>query len=279
MSISRPATAKELGAELQARRKAAGLTLRELEKLVGMSNAKISLWENGHRLPSLDDLGTVLDALEVVGDERERILAMRREAEGPGVLVAGTTTIGAQLAKLIEQEQVARRITDVTPLLVPGLLQTASYARAILSRHADVETRVALRMGRREVLLRSRNPLQFHAFIEDEVLVRQFAPPDVMAEQLSRLVRMAELPNVTIQLVPSTAARYTPMLAGPFMLLDFDTAPSTIHLEHYRASVSLWEEADVQGFRDAVEQIAEAAMTPERTSEVIKELIKGMEQT
>lgn len=277
MSVSRPATAQELGAELQARRKAAGLTLRDLEKQVGMSNAKISLWENGHRLPSLEDLGTVLDALRVVGDERERIVAMRREAEGPGVLMAGTTTIGAQLAKLIEWEQGARRITDVAPLVVPGLLQTADYARAIVAGLPDTETRVALRMGRSEVLRRSRNPVQFHALIDDEVLVRGFPLADVMLEQLKHLLKMAELPNVTIQLVPSTSARYTPVLAGPFILLDFDTAPSIVHLEHYRASVSLWEEVDVQEFRSAVAQIAEVAMSPERTTEVIGELVEGME--
>ena len=190
---------------------------------------------------------------------------MRREAEGPGVLVAGTTTIGAQLTKLIEWEQGARRITDVAPLIVPGLLQTADYARAILSRHADVETRVALRMGRSEVLRRSRNPVELHALIDDEVLSRGFASADVMADQLRHLLKASELPNVTIQLVPSTGARYTPMLAGPFILFDFDTAPSIVHLEHHRASASLWEEADVQGFRDAVGRITEVAMSPERT--------------
>lgn len=278
MSVSRPPTARELGAELQARRKAAGLTLRQLEQRVGMSNAKISLWENGRRLPALDDLTVVLDELQVVGDDRERILAMRREIEGPGVLVAGTTTIGAQLTKLIEWEQGARRITDVAPLIVPGLLQTADYARAILSRHADVETRVALRMGRSEVLRRSRNAVELHALIDDEVLSRGFASADVMADQLRHLLKMSELPNVTIQLVPSTAARYTPMLAGPFILFDFDTAPSIVHLEHHRASASLWEEADVEGFRDAVGRITEVAMSPERTATVLEELIEGMEQ-
>lgn len=104
MSVSRLATTRKLGVELQARRKAAGLTLRGLEALVGMSNAKISPWENGHRLPSIADLTTVLDALNVVGDERERILAMPREAEGPGALVAGATTIGSQLSKLMWEQ-------------------------------------------------------------------------------------------------------------------------------------------------------------------------------
>jgi transcriptional regulator with XRE-family HTH domain len=279
MFVSKPATMKDLGVALQSRRKTAGLTLRAVEKLVGMSNAKISLWENGHRLPSLHDLGVVLDALKVTGDDRERIIAMRREAEGPGVLMIGTTTIGAQLSKLIEWEQGARRITDVAPLVVPGLLQTADYARAILSRHSDVETRVALRIGRSDVLRRSRNPVQFHALIDAEVLARALAPAEVMTDQLRHLLTMAELPHVTVQLVPSSGARYTPLLAGPFILLDFETAPSIVHLEHHRASVSLWEARDVQGFRDGVGRIEEVALSPEETFDVIEERIKGMEQT
>src|SRR2546422_3961132 len=168
MTVSRPATARELGAELRRHRNAAGLTLRKFEKVVGHSNAKISMWENGHRLIPLEFLEEILDALGVAGDERERLLGMRREAEGPGRLVAGVPTIGAQLAELIKQEQAARRIVEVAPLLVPGLLQTGGYARAILKGYPDTDTRVALRMGRREVLTRPNNPVEFHALIDDE---------------------------------------------------------------------------------------------------------------
>jgi hypothetical protein len=64
----------------------------------------------------------------------------------------------------------------------PGLLQTADYARAILNGLPDIETRIALRMGRSEVLRRSRNPARLNALIDDEVLVRGFAPPEVMAD-------------------------------------------------------------------------------------------------
>lgn len=279
MSVNRPTAATELGAALAKYRTAANLSLRALGDRVGMSNAKISLWENGHRLPSLEDLGKVLDEFGVVGDERERLLAMRREAEGPGVLLSSRAIVGGQLKNLIEQEQVARRITDVAPLLVPGLLQTADYARAILSEDSDTDTRVTLRMGRREILRRTRDPVELHALIDDEVFSRGFVTPAVMAEQLNHLLTMAKLPNVTIQLVPSTHGAYTPLLAGPFILLEFDTAPPSVHLEHYRSSVSLWEEEDVQGFKSAVERITEAAMTPARTVEVIEGLLNGLEQS
>jgi transcriptional regulator with XRE-family HTH domain len=278
MSVSRPASAAELGEELQALRKAAGLTLRQLEQIVGMSNAKISFWETGRRLPTLEDLTTVLEALQVSGDDRERILTIRREAEGPGVLMAGSTTIGAQLSNLIKQEESARKITEVAPLLVPGLLQTSAYAGALFVGTEDANVRVRLRRGRQEILVREERPVQFHALIDEEVLVRHIAPPPVMIEQLRHLLRMAERPNVTIQLVHSTHAGYTPMLAGPFILLEFDTAPPLVHLEHHRASATLWEDEDVRSFTAAVEQITEAAMTPDRTSEVIVELIQGMEK-
>lgn len=276
MSVSRPATARELGAELRRHRNEAGLSLREFEKRVGHSNSKISMWENGHRLIPLDELERVLDALEVSDDERERLLGMRREAEGPGRLVAGPATIGAQLSELIAQEQAARHITEVAPLLVPGLLQTSGYARAVFVGQPDAETMVALRMGRRDVLTRD-SPAEFLALIDEEVLARHIAPPAIMVEQMRHLLRMAELPNVTIQLVSSTQAGYTPMLAGPFILLDYPAATSTVHLEHYSASATLWEERDVRKFQAAVEWITSKAMTPDRTSEVIAELISGME--
>jgi len=276
MAVSKP-TAAELGDALQTLRKGAGMTLRALEQRVGMSNAKISLWENGRRLPSIEDLTTVLDAFGVTGDDRERLLALRREAEGPGELVAGPTTIGAQLTKLIDQESGARRITDVAPLLVPGLLQTADYAYAILGRYPDAAVRVRLRTGRSEILTRSHDPVEFHALIDNEVLVRNIAPPAVMAAQLRHLLQMAELPNVTIQLVSSTLAGFTPLLNGPFILMEFPTATTSVHLEHHSASATIWKEQDVSQFIAAVEEITNAAMTPDHTSEVIAELVHGME--
>lgn len=279
MTVSRSAAARALGAQLRILRKAAGLSLRELEKQVHFSNAKISMWENGHRLPSLNDLAKMLDALKASGDERERLLGMRREADGPGLLLSGAPSIGRQLATLIEQERAAWRITDVAPLLIPGLLQISDYARAILRDKSDVDTRVALRAGRREVVTRSHEPAQLHALIDAEVLARPVAPSVVIAKQLRHLLKMAALPNVTIQLVSSTQAGYTPMLAGPFILLEFLTATPVVHLEHYHASAFLWEESDVRSFAAAVEEITQKAMTPERSSEVIAELVNGLETT
>lgn len=268
--------AHELAAGLRVLR-GSKLTTRALAELIGASAANISNWERGERLPSEERLIQLLDALQAPDDERERLLGLRRQADGPGQLVSGAPSIGPQLVRLIEHEQVARRITDVAPLLIPGLLQTSDYARATLSDQRDIDTRIALRVGRRDVLTRTRQPAELVALIDSEALLRPIASPHVMADQLRHLQRMAELPNITIQLVSSTAPGYNPMLTGPFILLEFPTAPPIVHVEHYQASAFIWENEDVRGFQAAVERIHHVAMTPADTARVIAELVDGME--
>jgi transcriptional regulator with XRE-family HTH domain len=279
MAVNRGGEARELAAGLRALRDRAHLTTRRVAELVGASAANVSNWERGERLPNEERTIQLLDALGANDDEHERLLRLRQRADAPGALVAGAPSFGEQLVRLIEHEQVARTITDVAPLLIPGLLQTSDYARATLGQHPDRDTRVALRVGRRDVLTRARQPAELVALIDTEALVRPIAPPDVMADQLRDLLAMAERPNVAIQLLPSTSPGYSPLLAGPFILMEFETASPIVHLEHYRASAMLWEEEDVREFVLAAEEIHKRAMTPARSAEVIAELVNGMETT
>jgi transcriptional regulator with XRE-family HTH domain len=258
-------------------RERAGLTTRGLAEAISASSANVSNWERGERLPSEDRLVQILDATHASEEERERMIGLRRQADGPGQLVAGTPSIGEQLSRLIEYEQVARNIIDVAPLLIPGLLQTSDYARAMLRRHQDVDTRVALRVGRSDVITRKRQPAELLALIDSEVLVRPIVPPHLMADQLRHLLTMAAYPNVTIQLMPSTTPGYTPILVGPFILFEFATAAPIVHLEHYQSSAFLWDEAEISGFVTAVEEIRNVAMSPEETVRIITEIINGME--
>jgi len=115
-----------------------------------------------------------------------------------------------ELTKLIEWEQGARRVTDGSPLVVPGLLQTADYARAILSRHSDVETRVASRMGRSDVLRRSRNPVQFHALIDADVAMSPERTLDVI-EELTNTGAVRDSKNPA---GPTLAADLAPLLTA-----------------------------------------------------------------
>jgi hypothetical protein len=111
------------------------------------------------------------------------------------------------------------------------------------------------------------------------VLVRPVAPPDVMADQLRHLLKMTELPNVEIRIMASTTPGYNPLLSGPFTLLEFATAAPVVHLEHYRASATLWEDEDVTAFANAAKEIYDKAMTLTQSVEIIEEVVNGMELT
>lgn len=281
MAVNRgdAAAARDLGAGLKALRNRAGLSTRQLGETVGVSAANISNWERAERLLPEERLLDLLGALDASDDERERLLGLRRQIDGPGQLVAATSAEADPLIQYVEHEQVSRKITQSAPLLIPGLLQTAAYARKILEGGPDIETRVALRMGRREILTRRRDPAEFTAYIDTEVLTRAVVQGDELIDLYHHLLKMAELPNVTIRLVPSTTPGYTPMLSSPFTILEFATAAPIVHCEHIRSSTFLWEAEDVRAYKAAAEKISNVAMTSAESTEVIASIVNGLETT
>lgn len=277
---SRSALLRELGAEIAAARRAASLGVRELARRAELStHSRLSELEGGKRLLAIDELERLLDVLTVSASERERLLSLARTAEGPGQLNVGVPGVNATLAQLIDHERAAIRITDAAPLLIPGLLQTSDYARAIMAAESDSELRVTLRSGRRDILTRQRQPVELLALIDSDALVRPVASPEVMLDQLRHILRLIELPNVTVQVVSSTVRGYHPMLAGPFELLEFTKAAPVVLLDHHSSSAFLWEREDVARFIEAAEMIRTKAMTPARSAEVIAKIVNGMEST
>jgi transcriptional regulator with XRE-family HTH domain len=268
-------TPAPLGQQLRQLRGVVGL--RELARRTGIDHSALSRYESGHRTPSSEQLAKILDSLAVESAERERLLALARR-DGPGELVTGIPSIGRQLAQLIGYERAATRITEVAPLLIPGILQTRDYARAVLGEGPDTDLRVRLRVERAEILTRAEHPVELRVIVHVEALTRPVAPPEIVRMQLLHLLHMAELPNITVQVVPDHATGWMPSLAGPFIVIEFDGAPPLVHLEHFRASAFLWEDTDVRSFVAAAKEITHTAMTPARSTEVIA-MIAGMEST
>lgn len=271
---------RELGAEVRAAREQLGLSQRELASEAGVSaHSRVSELEAGKRLLTKAELERIIDRLTETPAERERLLDLAKSAEGPGELYAGQPGIGHTLAQLIDYERIATRIVDASPLLIPGLLQTSDYARAIMGDQPDSELRVALRSGRRDILTR-RNPVELLALIDSEALVRPVAPPDVMADQLRHVMRLAELPNVTVQVISSTTPGYHAMLSNAFELIEFAKARPVVLLDHHRSSAFLRQQDDVAAYAAEAEHIRrKVAMTPAESSRVIANIVRGMETT
>jgi transcriptional regulator with XRE-family HTH domain len=275
MAVSRREVARLVGAELSALRQGLGLSLRDVERETGIGNSTVSMYEKGHRLPGEDSLDVLLNHYGATAEKREALASLVREAEGPGRVLPGVPGSGDALADLISAERQAVRITDMAPLLIPGLLQTSDYSLAILGD----DTSATLRAGRSEILTRKRNPVEYFALIDSEVLVRPIASAAVMRDQLDHLLRLGELANVHIHVWRSTRRGWHAGLTGPFVLLEFGAGRSPIvHVEHHRASLALWEREDVLAYVDAAESVRrEVAMTEDESATVIADIAHGME--
>lgn len=237
----------------------------------------LSRWERGVAAPAIEDVASILAHLGVTGRERNRVLELARGGGTPDSLVPGSTPAGIThaLAGLIELERTATVMTECLPLLVPGMLQTADYARAIISRGGrsenEIDLRVTLRMGRRDSLTRPR-PLHLHAFVGEPAIRANIGGPQVMLDQLRHLLAMSGLPTVAVRVLPVSGG-WHPGLMGPFVLYEFADDPAIVFVEHHRSSVFLYNFDDVDGYRQAVTMLdAEALSTEESRAVILAEI-------
>lgn len=249
------------------------MSLRQFAASVGISPSALSNIENGRKPPSSEQVGVILGALGVVGAEQERLLEAARAALEPWV----EPGVNRQLSALRDFEETALRITDVSPLLIPGLLQTEDTAREVMSNLPPEQFRRALdaRLARQRILTRD-NPARLVALIGEPALTRPIGGTAVLRNQLEHLLKMAELDNVEIRVL-STGPKYDPSLAGAFVLYEFEVAAPIVHYEHHRGSMFLPDKRDLEDMQIAVGRIEEAATSSDATKELIADFINRME--
>jgi transcriptional regulator with XRE-family HTH domain len=273
--------ARSLAAVLKDVLKRSRLSEREVAPLLGVSNMTINRWVNGETTPSAEQVASFLTAVGVVGDEKDRVLAIARAPESDW-LVSGPAGINPQLAIVMDCERDASRITEWSPLVLPGLLQTSDYARSVISRGSgnlapqEIKTRVMMRIARRDAITGAK-PVDFTALIGLPAIHGGIGGPQVMAEQLRYLTEMAERSNVTIRAF-DLGGEWCPAHAGPFILYEFDDMPPQVYLEHHRSGALVVDDQDVAAYQIAVEQMKEMAMSPDRTAGLIADVIPSLER-
>ncbi|ASO18070.1 hypothetical protein AHOG_02030 [Actinoalloteichus hoggarensis] len=165
-----------------------------------------------------------------------------------------------QISMLAMYEQEAESITAVSLVLIPGLLQTRDYARAIIgSMIPDPEARVVARMGRQDILNRE-SPVRMTAVLDEAVLTRAIGGPQVMAAQLRHLLRRMESGAVDVRVLPFSTGVHG-SLSGPFDVLEFPDASPIIYLESLGRGEFVDEEDDVDRFLATRDSVLGAAMS------------------
>ncbi|GAA2424235.1 helix-turn-helix transcriptional regulator [Actinomadura vinacea] len=251
-----------LGAELRELRKARQLSGRKVAGQLGWQVSKISRIENGKQGIKVEDVASLLVVYGVTGEERSRLLSTAERANNPGWWETNGG-LSDESRTLIQLEATATQIIEVQPLVIPGLLQTPDYTRAVMKScdvpEPEVEVRVVARMGRQAILSRDEPPT-LHAIVDEMALRRALGSSRTMARQLRRLTEAAEEPNVTLRVLPFTLGGH-PGLDGPFIVMDFARAKPVVYLDHKLSGLFLEEPAHVAFFRQQADTLTEMAMS------------------
>ncbi|KKK04755.1 helix-turn-helix transcriptional regulator [Micromonospora sp. HK10] len=205
---------RRLGTELRRLRERAGLTGDQVIERIGWASAsKLSRLENGRSRPDPDDVGVLLNLYGAGDEQREELLAITLEAGDMRGWLRNFPVMTEQQRAFAELEAGCAEILEYNPVLVPGLLQTAGYARhriisaARVAERAgdpeaaeDPETEVRARQARQSLLTRPDAP-RYTAVLEEAALGRRAGPPEMLHDQFAHLCEVAMLPNVTLRLL------------------------------------------------------------------------------
>lgn|SRR5487761_551965 len=248
---------ERLAAALRDLRQAAGLTGVQAAERLGMSQPKISKLENGRLLPSVQDTRTLLSLYRAQAAEREELLDIAQRLHAT---IESNRTIlrrGAarQQARLGEIEAQAGTLRYFSPLVVPGLLQTAEYMRRIFSlglSGGELARAVAARQRRQQALY---DADKHFIFVITEAMLRwRFCPDEVMAVQAGHVASIATLANVEVGVIPFTARPADVPLHGYEI---FDDRLASVGLEH--AVITVTDPRDVATYLKLFTTMAEAA--------------------
>jgi hypothetical protein len=219
-------------------------------------------------------------ALYNVGDqELEDLMAVARETRQRGWWQPyGSVLTGAYIGF----ESAAELIRSFEAQCVPGLLQIEDYARSVITAakaetpESEINNRVKVRLAR-SGLLTQEDPVTFWSVIDESVLRRQVGGREVMKQQLEHIAAIAELPNVTIQVLPLEAGAH-PGMEGSFVLLRFpdDADPDTVYVTMATGGVFQEKADELQLYATIFDRLRDAALSPEESISLIARLAKEL---
>jgi transcriptional regulator with XRE-family HTH domain len=262
---------RELGALLRKLRTEKGLTVEQAADRLLFSMSKLSRMETGHGVATPRDVRDLCD-LYGVTDEAERDHMMNLAAEAKQQ--AWWQSYDLPYSTYVGLEAEATVISDFQSSVVPGLLQTADYARAghegAMPRlsSAEIERRIEAKLTRQAILTQG-NPPSFRAVLDEAVLHRMVGGSLIMGFQLKRLIEVARLPNVTIQVIPFTLGAH-PAVESNFNILEMlAPTPGVVFVEGLVGSIYLERPEDLARYHQIFERLQNIALSPKDTITLI----------
>lgn len=270
---------RRLGAELRRLREVAGRTQSDVGTAIGRTHATLVNWERGKTKISKSDLVCLLAELRAPTEVRKGLEQLREES-GQGAGQWAIYGLPDWLRPLVSFEEDAIAVTSFEPVIVPGLLQTEDYARAIhtAGRHKVapqyVEKRVAARMQRQRPLT-GPSPLNLHAVISEAAIRLEVGGHEVFTRQLQRLLDAARSENITIQILAATKDGYGGV-ASNFTVLHFAEPKTDPPLGYFDAPLGGYmvsDEGDVATMINMFDDLCQMALSEADSAEMLAAIL------
>jgi transcriptional regulator with XRE-family HTH domain len=274
---------RRLGSELRRLREDHSIKLEEVAERLGVAASTLSRIETGKAPTKSVYLTAMLEMYGVTDPAQRQVLVdMAREGHRKGWWSVYDDVLPTGFGIYVGLEAEAAGLRAFEGEAVQGLFQTPDYARAILRevqvRDTDeqVERLVDLRMKRQEVLDRN-PPLDVWMILDEAVVRRTIGGPEVMRDQLARLVEESKKPNVTLQVLPFETGSHAG-LRGPFSILEFpERADADVaYVESVAGIIYLEKEREVRTGAEAFDRLRAAALSPGQSSDLIFEAAKDL---
>ncbi|MEX2985486.1 helix-turn-helix domain-containing protein [Streptomyces sp. C36] len=275
----------ELGIELRRLRSEAGMTLEQAVKGLGFSETQLQRVETGSiPLKQAGHLRKLLERYGIADEEHIATLIHLHRESGSQEWTSFASTVHPTVRTFVGVESVARSIKAWHPTLVLGLLQTRRYATAVFEMekmHDEftseyIEQSVRLRMMRKELLTRQDDPVHLWAILGEAALRHIVGGSDVMREQYSEITALAELDNVTVQILRTSEIGYR--FGSDFTVLDLGgTLPSTVQVDVPWGAASMSDKPrEVGRFSRKFNALSATALPPEQTSGFLQRLSREL---
>ncbi|KAA2266963.1 helix-turn-helix domain-containing protein [Solihabitans fulvus] len=266
-----------IGAELAHYRNAADLSLADLSRLVEISKSKLGHLESGRLNQYPVDISKILKACGAERQDIDRLNSLTGRAEEGSWVGAWTDVVPDWLRTMVGLESLARNEFVFEPILLPGLIQTESYARELTIAASRVrpdhsERLVEFRMQRARLLSKD-EPLELHAVFNEQALNLRVGDQEILRDQYLHLLKLAELPNVTLQVMRPEGGPHS-AVTGQFMLLEFADARPISYVEMQDGAVFVNDSDRVRTYSMSTQSLERIALSPGETSALIERLIR-----
>lgn len=268
-----------VGVELANYRKRTGLKQADAAKRAGVSVGKLSHLETGERQQQPADIANVLAAYGAPQHDINRLTSLAEVPDESNWWGAWRDVVPDWFGTFVGLERLATKEFVFEPILVPGLLQTQNYARALSRSSQRVrvdhsERVVEVRMERAQ-RLSDDNPMYLHAAVNEQALRLSVGTVEIMREQYEHLIALAERPNITLQVVVPERGPHQ-AVTGQFVVLEFDQVRPVVYAELQDGAMYVQHPGEVDTYRESARSLEEVALPPDESVRLIADLIKRL---